>query len=1015
MGLTASPSLGAQTGVSTITHEYFVQQAADEALLIRINAFEAEFESRLSGQQGELLLHSGLPGSRIAPVFQYVDAPKKPRQLNIGVTSDLYTGRTGFDLEVTRLTVWDNRSSSVSRAYQLLSFGMEVSDGDSRANWTVKIDSLFNAGRLFQQFGMKEMRLWSNYLAAHLILSHLHDHSFVFSLTREALAELKGTPFQAIELATLQLQSLALIGLGKSGSLAVSPSDPEPVQASLARLAGLAESMGLQFEQAWAINASGAEYASGSMYSIALEQFERAAGIADSVGDATLATGIRESIVQVHTQRGDMTASSEVLRKIETQLLEDGDSDELALNLLAQGRLLFSNYQYDQAAEMLLQALKYQNNTAIRKQINFELARVYYESGQLEESMAFLQMAGVEADPGRASRGNSVIDVGEGLRIMANIHRSRGDVGKMRMARAAQGQSTREDAWYLYEKGQDELTASEASRASAYFRQSRDTAVAGGLLDLQHLAALQFCALGGGSDIRQDPCSSDRMRTSYRWLINGGVPRLSVQAMFLRSQILVMNGQHSEALSVLDSLLDELLFLRHSMPGVLGAWYQQQHQQVFDTSLELLVSGSTRHGRPDDLASLLALSKIRHIEKITGSQLKAVNIDSDRLRLLMAQRANSVSGTALTVLNGDINQGLDTLRTAFGEQVSYLSNKGVQKYLRSLGHDEMVLTYHVSANSAQVWVGHRGRVYRREIMNPADLYDALLDARQGLADMGISSFKRKMDVLGQRLVGPVADLLTDTVYWIPAGPLQGLPLDAVRLNGHYLAAQHTVVNLLSFPERPEPGKRLGAGQLQSMFLAGHPQDYSGDYETRLDTSSEIRAVADIYVGPGLHIVQGAALLPDEFQGGFFQQAELVHLSMPGILDLKYPERSSLELSGSEFGPLREGLKPQHIQSQTLGTHLVFLSRTKMINVPPSEFGSHSGLLSTFLDTGADAVIANLWASHGKASEALISDFYRSLKSSGNIADSLQHAKRQYLKANRDNGLYDWAGFQLYID
>ena len=203
-GTSVSGVACAQAGDSKITHEYFVQQAINEALLIRINAFEAEFESTISEESRGVILHSGIPGSRITPVFQYVNAPKSARQLNIEVNSSAQTDRSEFELELTRLTVWDERSSAVSQAYQLLSFGMQTSNTDSEATWTVKINSLVNAGRLFQEFGMKEMRLWASYLAAHLIQYRLHDYSIVYSMTREILAALNAARLQKIELATLQ-------------------------------------------------------------------------------------------------------------------------------------------------------------------------------------------------------------------------------------------------------------------------------------------------------------------------------------------------------------------------------------------------------------------------------------------------------------------------------------------------------------------------------------------------------------------------------------------------------------------------------------------------------------------------------------------------------------------------------------------------------------------------------------------------------------------------------------------
>ena len=83
--------------------------------------------------------------------------------------------------------------------------------------------------------------------------------------------------------------------------------------------------------------------------------------------------------------------------------------------------------------------------------------------------------------------------------------------------------------------------------------------------------------------------------------------------------------------------------------------------------------------------------------------------------------------------------------------------------------------------------------------------------------------------------------------------------------------------------------------------------------------------------------------------------------------------------------------------------------------PLSSFNNQAGFVADFVNVGVHAVITNSWASDGKAAEAFITDFYRKLEVSGNIANSLQDAKRQYLKNNRQDGLYDWAGYQLFIE
>ena len=51
---------------------------------------------------------------------------------------------------------------------------------------------------------------------------------------------------------------------------------------------------------------------------------------------------------------------------------------------------------------------------------------------------------------------------------------------------------------------------------------------------------------------------------------------------------------------------------------------------------------------------------------------------------------------------------------------------------------------------------------------------------------------------------------------------------------------------------------------------------------------------------------------------------------------------------------------------------------------------------------------------GLPNEVFITDFYRKLQSSGDIAESLHQAKLKSMEINRDNGFYDWAGYQLFI-
>jgi len=1001
----------AQSNAQPITQEYLIQQAADEALLIRIDAYEAEFNSRIRGEEGEGILYSGIANSRIAPVFQYVTPPDSPRQLGIEVSSQKYTNRSEFDLQLTRVTVWDERSNAVSHAYQMLSFGMQTPVGDSEADWTVRIDNLTNAGRLFQQYGMNEMRLWSRFLAAHLVHYQLHDYSISYRMSREILAELNVAHLPQLELAAWQLQGAALSGLKQSGALSVRAQNPDRVQRALAHTGQLAKSMGALHVQAQALDESGSEYASDGQFSEALARFQNAVEIADSVGDVELSKHSRESMLEIHAQQGDAPASSEVLQQIETQLTGQNAGDELALNLLAQARLFIRDYRYDKARDVLTQAVAFQNYSAIRKQLDFELARIAYQTGRPDDSLALLQRAGIGVH--RQKRNNSILDNGQALSLLASVHRSRGEIAEMREARRTQGLYDRGHDHYLYQRGLDELAAGRADQqaASRHFRQSFTAAYQVGNHELRDLALLQYCSLN--SDWQ---CSRVNIDSSYQRQLSGGIPRHAAEAMYLYARILVRNGQREQAINTMHTLVDRIHFLRNTLPGVLGAWYQEQHESLFGFFIDLLVTGARREDSANETRSLLALSKIRLIGRYDSAD---PNPDSDSkelqsLRALLAERSVAPTGVATRKLAGDINQRLDGLQEPFKAQFAHLSEGGIKAYLDNLANHEMLLSYHVSEHTAQVWVAHKGIVTQRVITNPASVYRQLRQAHNTLPAAGEAEFRDTMDQLGARLLDPVADLLTRKIYWIPAGPLLGLPLDAIRLKGHYLAEKHDVVNLLSFPARPGPAAALQTGSIDTVFLAGNPQDYSGSYANSFDTTDEIRTIMDIFVGPGLRTVQGAALLPDEFQDQRFGQANLAHLAMPGVIDLHDPARSSLELSGSEDGPRRTRYQLEGIGPGSLSSRLVLLSSTRTTGTPVSAFASKVGLVEGFTRAGTHTVIVDLWANSGKADEGFLVDFYRELQDTSDIAESLQYAKRRYLKNNHGTGLYGWAGYQLFI-
>jgi len=886
----------AQTNDQAVKREYFVRQGIDEALLIRLNSYEAEIESSIFGPEGKLLLTSELPRSRIAPLFQYVGSSSKPRQLDIKLSSSRNTANSQYDIEITRLAVWDNRSAALERAYQLLSFGTQQRNVNNAADWTVSINSLMSAAGTFDQYGMKELRLWSTYLAAHLIQYRLHDYNLVLGITAEILNETRASHWKDIELATQQLRSAALIGLSSQGKLQTSGTNPDPVQASLFKTASLASSAGYLFEQAQAVNLSGLDYVNRSLFPKALEQFQLALEIADSIGDTGLAKIIRESIAEIHAGQGNDPATSKVLQEIETQLAEDGGGDELALNLLQQGRIFIRSYRYPQAIEVLLQALEFENDSSIRSQVNLELAKAYFETGQSAQMTEYLEAAGIS--PGQVQ---------------------------------------------------------------SYFRPSYKAAIS-------------------------DPNNL----------------RHSMEARFLEARSLAKKGQGMEARDVLEQLIDQVLFLRQSLPGALGAWYWERIEDLVEDYLKL--PGT------DAADSLLTLSKVRYSSKSPGS-----TVITEALRNLLAQRESARTGEDIDRIDFEIRQEMTGLRTLFNKEFEFLSKTGIRQYLGKLSKNEAVLSYHLSESAAYVWLAHNGKVRQQKLAAPRSLYLDMKKAATSSQNLSGAAFESQMAGLGQKMLGPVADLLPETVYVIPSGLLLGFPFDALRINGRYLLERHSVVKLLSFPSKLQPATALTLTKPAQIFLAGDPQDFYGGYASRIESSEEIRKVTDIFVGPGLHIIQGAALLPDEFRSDDFQQANLIHLSMPGMIDLEYANHSSLQLSEPIRGLGRTMLRPGDFKPLQLKARLVYLSATQTEGTPVSDVSQQLAMVSDLLNAGADSVIARLRSTPGRSDENLLADFYQQLESTGNIATALTGAKRQFLLERGNDGLNDWIALQVFLD
>jgi CHAT domain-containing protein len=141
------------------------------------------------------------------------------------------------------------------------------------------------------------------------------------------------------------------------------------------------------------------------------------------------------------------------------------------------------------------------------------------------------------------------------------------------------------------------------------------------------------------------------------------------------------------------------------------------------------------------------------------------------------------------------------------------------------------------------------------------------------------------------------------------------------------------------------------------------------------------------------------------------QYEIVHIAAHALPNFEYPLLSVLPLAPSAgegnalYAHEIEHLDLHHTRLVVLGACSTALGR-----LSPSE-----GVFSfarSFLVAGVPAVIASLWSIDDRATESLLSEFHRRLRSGEDMAAALREAQLQFLYGNQAGESPTWAAFQI---
>lgn len=1012
--------------------EYMVYQYPETVLVIRVDVPEAEFGARVLGPERTLIKSSGVRERRLGPVYHYIDAADLPRQLMIEVTPARPVDRSAIGLEIIQFTAGDRNAATLARAFRLFSIGTETAHSDDTATWATKIYSLRNAADHFAALGREEMRLWSEYFGAHLVLHELEDRLMAVELSREIQQAADRAGFEEVGLAADALEGDALLQILEVGNAKAAPvraadaGDFQRAHEVLLEVADRAGALGLSSEQARALYNDGRVFERQGQTRNALERYERALDVMAGTQDLDLLNDVRATAASAYEVLGSTGGALELLDEIAGDLdaeAEDSAARELADRLFEKGRLLNYTYRYGEAVAELRRALELQQADAAAAAwgvTGLELAWAYYALGRDDEAIDLVQAS----LPRTPLEGNAAL-LARAYGSLANMYRARGSFQQAAQARETQGNmlgagdgGADGQAEFLLETAADarQRHGAASRETRELLRWSSQAAMAEGDDLTAARAALHLCL----ADLERDTATRcrDRAEEAYLRLRQAGVPRYAIEAAVVHARVLERSGDAGGARGLLAAALDEAEWYQRVLPGVLGASYAGHAADLARDYLRLAGTGD-----PGGAAArqLLALDRVRRFEAAETERPSLLQSDRDEaLRSLLARREAAVGaeGERLAIeVNREIERVRQSCAGCAGPDHQELDEAELRRLLGELDRSEAVLAYYLGEEDSWAVLAGRAGPRRYDLAGADRIRDALSGLRELLAGGGLAAALPELDSLGRLLLAPLPGDWPARVYLLPAGPLRAVPFDALRVEGRHIGRDVGVVNVASLDSLRRRSPALRQGFSDRVFVAGNPQSQRDPFRFDLSTSPEIRAVTDRFVGPGLLVVQGVALGRDEFADARFSGAALLHLAMPGVVDLTATERSRLLLSaGAETSqpPGDSVLSPADIRDFRLDADLVMLTATTLANSGDLPYAGRLPLVSDFLAAGAATVSYAQWPAGEAASAAFAEAFYSRLETDPDIVGAFVETKMAAFGPAEQTNLRHWAGFQLFI-
>jgi len=353
-----------------------------------------------------------------------------------------------------------------------------------------------------------------------------------------------------------------------------------------------------------------------------------------------------------------------------------------------------------------------------------------------------------------------------------------------------------------------------------------------------------------------------------------------------------------------------------------------------------------------------------------------------------------------------------------------VSLNGLQKNLRP---SDLFIEYVLDDPVSYALAVTNTTVHRYQLSAKAEIEQGATQYRSEIA-------KQKVDMpLGQKmfqeLLGQIPEYKEKVnVIVVPDGKLHLLPFAALVDSDKYVLTSHvmtiapsgTVFDILRHRKNqvgkdglPYVGVAAWTSKApQHNLLAMVTRDVSGPERAQLialpESRHEVEAIAGDLPKPSTILLGGEAT-ETAFKHLPLSQYSVIHLALHGYSDSEFPDRSAL-LFAPQASSMDDGLlQVREIRRLPLKANLVTLSACDTGVGPVGEEGV-ANIVNSFIEAGAQSVVATLWSLEDHATSQLMISFYGHLARGDAKGEALQKAQLELL--NSGNAPYFWAGFEL---